>query len=124
MVSSNDASFCDEHKLQCSNMSEAFRRLSVCESSIGTFMGTRTILTILGLVTTLFMGIFAFSVRMNMLAINGSQQRHDGQQVVIERVIDTQKMIQIDLAGMKGVLHEVQKDVEDVKRDVKEYSNK
>jgi len=115
--------FCDEHKLQCIKIARVCDRVNKCEEEIGFFMKTRTILAILSLVAASFLSMGSYSVYINKMAIDGSQRRHSAQQRSIEHVVSAQHKIDLNITKMDGVLHEVQADVEELKKDVRELRN-
>lgn len=107
---------CIEHKHQCGNIEDLKKENVRIWDKVGAFMPSRTLLWIIGGITTLFLGMFGFSIQMNRSAIDGSVARHVSQKRTIEKIVDTQNNVLVEIRGIKGTLHEIEGDVQELKR--------
>jgi len=108
---------CFMHDDQCDNMSDIKKELIRVWDAIDKFVKAKTLMWLMGTSSVAFLALFGYSVQMNHSAIEGSVSRDAKQQVSIDSVITKQNNVLVEIRGLKGQIHEVQTDVEEMKID-------
>ncbi len=115
---------CIQHPLKCKSIADLQASQEKAHEEhiriwdrLGATMKTKTLLSLIGLLITIFLALFGFSIQMNKTAIEGSQGRHNEQQHSVDRIMDSQHKTEMSIISIQGTLHEVRSDVEELKEN-------
>lgn len=111
--------YCDMHSLETDRICRARNDIQKLFDGLADRVRMKTLLWILGSLITIMMGFSATNLQMNLRSIAGSKARHTEQQKQVEKIMEGQNDLRLDMKSMEGVLHEVQVDVDELKQDMR-----
>jgi len=112
--------YCDEHKMTCQALKDAHRSIEDHEQNLRKAMTTRVGISMLTVVTTIFLGLFAISIDLNQAAIDEVNNQAEERKVMIRQLYELNSETKVSIAQLSTSMRRIDKSIDSMQGELRE----